>query len=58
MINYCPHQNGNEGQVHNTQGAETPGHEAGTISRICAALKDHQEGHQSTMVEVEVKIAE
>ena len=57
LIKYCPHRNGNDSQVHNTQGADTVGHEAGTIPRICASLKDRQEGHQSTVVELEGKIA-
>ena len=48
----------NEGQVHNTQGDETVGHEAGTIPRVCAVLEDRQEGHNSTMVEVAGKIVE
>ena len=33
------------------------GHEARTIPRICAVLEDHQEDHQSVVVEVEGKIA-
>ena len=31
--------------------------EAGIIPKICAMLEDHQEGHNSTMVEVEGEIA-
>ena len=53
----CPHENGNVSQVHNTQGAEIVGQVARTIPRIYAALKDCQADHQSTVVEVEGKIA-
>ena len=34
------------------------GQEANTIPKICAKLEDHQEGHNSTMVEVEGEIVE
>ena len=52
----CPLENGNEGQVPNTQEAETMGQEAGTIPKICAVLENYQEGHKLTMVEVEGEI--
>ena len=39
----CPLENGNEGQVPNTQEAETMGEEARTIPNICVVLEDHQE---------------
>ena len=55
---YCPLENRNEGQVPSTQEAEIVGQEAVTISKICAVLEDHQEGHNSTVVEVEGDIAE
>ena len=29
MIKYCPHRNGNEGQIQSTQGVETVGQEPG-----------------------------
>ena len=54
----CPLENGNEGQVHITQEAETMGKEAGIIPKICAVLEDPQEGHNSTVVEVEGEIVE
>ena len=54
----CPLENGNEGQVHNTQEAETVGQEAGIIPKLCATLEYHQAGHNSTVVEVEGEIVE
>ena len=53
----CPLENGNEGRVHNTQGAETVGQKAGKIPKICAVLEDHRAGHKSTVVEVEGEIS-
>ena len=53
-----PLENGKEGQVHSTQEAETVGMEAGTFPKICAVLEDHQEGHNSTVIEDEGEIAE
>ena len=52
-----PHENGNVRKVHNIQGVEAAGQVARNIPRIYAVLKDHQEDHQSTVVEVEGKIA-
>ena len=57
MLRNCLHHNGNASQVHNIQGDETVGQVARTVPRIYAALDDRQEDHQSTMVEVEGKIA-
>ena len=34
------------------------GQEVGIIPKICAVLEDHQEGHNSTVVEVEGQIVE
>ena len=34
------------------------GQEEGIITKICAVLEDHQEGHNSTLVEVEGDIVE
>ena len=34
------------------------GQEVGAIPKICAVLEDHQEGHNSTVVEVEGEIIE
>ena len=53
----CPLENGNEGQVHITQEAETMGQEVGAIPKICVVLEDHHEGHNSIVVEVEGEIA-
>ena len=57
MLRNCLHRNGNVSQVYNIQGAGTVGQVARTIPRIYAALEDRQADHQSTVVEVEGKIA-
>ena len=57
MLRNCPHRNENVSQVHNIQGAEIVGQVVRIILRIYAALEDCQADHQSTMVEVEGKIA-
>ena len=57
MLRNCLHQNGNISQVHNIQGDETMGQVARTIPRIYVAQEDRQADHQSTVVEVEGKIA-
>ena len=54
----CPLENRNEGKSPSTQEVETVGQESGTIPKICAMLEDHQEGHNSTLVEVEGDILE
>ena len=51
------HENGYVRQAHNIQGAETMGQVERTVPRIYVALEDHQQDHQSTMVEVEGNIA-
>ena len=53
----CPLENRNEGQVPSTQEAETVGQEAEIIPKIFVVLEGHQEGHNSTVVEVEGEIA-
>ena len=53
----CPLEYGNEGQVPSTQEAETVCQDTWIILKICAVLEDHQEGHNSTVVEVEGEIA-
>ena len=58
MLRNCLDQNGNVIQVHNIQGDETVGQVTRSIPRIYAELEDFQADHQSTMVEVEGKIAE
>ena len=58
LIKYCPHQSRNEGQVPNTEGPETVDQEEGTNPKICVVLEDHQEDHQSSVVEVEGEIVE
>ena len=57
MLRKCSHQNVNVIQVHNIQGAETVVQVVRTIPRIYATLEDRQADHQSTVVEVEGKIA-
>ena len=56
MRGNCPLENGNEGKVPSTQEVENVGQDAWTIPKICAVLEDHQEGHNSTLVEVEVRL--
>ena len=58
MHRNCPVENGNLGQAHNIQEAETMGQVTRTIPRIYAALEDRQENHRSTMLQVEGKIVE
>ena len=58
MRKNCALANRNEGQIPSTQEAETMGQESGIIPKICAVLEDHQEGHNSTVVEVEGEIVE
>ena len=58
MYRNCLPQNRNEGQVPSTQEAKNMGQEARTIPKICAVLEDHQEVHNSNVVEVEGDIAE
>ena len=55
---YCPLENKREGKVPRTEEEETVGQEVGIIPKICTVLEDHQEGHNSTMVEFEGEIAE
>ena len=58
MCRNRPLKNGYVRQAHNIQEAETMGQVARIVPRIYATLEHHQEDHQSTMVEVEGKIAE
>ena len=53
---YCPLENESVRPAYNIQGAETVDQVA-RVPRIYAALEDHQADHQSTVVEVEGKIA-
>ena len=57
MLRNCSHQNGSTKKVHNIQEVETVGQVVRTIPRIYVALEDRWVDHQSTMVEVECKIA-
>ena len=52
-----PYENGYVRQAHEIQEAEIVGQVARTIHRIYAALEDLHADHQSTVVEVEGKIA-
>ena len=54
----CPLENRNEGEVPSTQEAKTMGQEVGIVPKICAVLEYPQEGHNSTVVEVEGEIVE
>ena len=54
----CPLENGYVRQTHIIQEAEMVGQVARTVPRIYAALEDHQEDHESTMVEVVGNIVE
>ena len=57
MRRNCPHENGYVKQDHNIQGAQMVGQVRRTVPIIYASLEDRQEDRQSTMVEVEGKIA-
>ena len=58
MRRYCPLENESARRTYNIQEVETVGQVARAIPRIYAALEDHQEDHQSTVVEVVGKIIE
>ena len=58
MRRNCPLKNESARPAYNIQEAETMGQVARVVPRIYAALEDHQEDHQSTMVEVLGKIVE
>ena len=53
-----PLDNKSARQSYNLQEVEIVGQVARAIPRICAALEDRQEDHQSTVVEVVGKIVE
>ena len=52
MHRNCPLEDGNAKPAYNIQEAEIVGQVARVVPRIYAALEDHQEDHQSTVVEV------
>ena len=54
----CPLENENARTTYNIKEAETVGQVARVIPRIYATLEDHQLDHQSTVVEVAVKIVD
>ena len=54
----CPLENENERPTYNIQEAKIVGQVARVVPRIYAALEDHQEDHQLTMVEVASNIVE
>ena len=58
MHRNCPLENVNTKLDSNIQEEETMGQVPRVVPRIYAALEDHQEDHQSTMVEVAGKIVE
>ena len=58
MRRNCPLENESARLAYNIHEAEIVGQVARTAPRIYAALEDHQEDHQSIVVEVEGKIVE
>ena len=58
MRRNCPLENESARPAYNVQEAETVGQVVRAVPRIYAALEDHQEDHQSTVVEVAGKIVE
>ena len=58
MYKICPLENESARTYYNIQEEETVGQVARVIPRIYTALEDHQEDHNSTMVEVVGKIDE
>ena len=54
----CPLENENARPTYNVQEAEIVGQVARVIPRIYAALEDHQEDHQSTVVDVACNIVD
>ena len=58
MRKNCPLKNESARPSYNLQEVETMGQVVKGIPRIYAALEDYQEDHQSTVVEVVVKIVE
>ena len=58
MRRNCPLENESARPAYNVQEVETVGQVARAVPRIYAALEDHQEDHQSTVVEVSGNIVE
>ena len=58
MRRYFPLENESARPAYNIQGVETVGQVEMVVPRICAALEDFQEDHQSIVVEVAGKIVE
>ena len=58
MHRYFPLENENARLAYNIQEAEIVSQVARAVPRIYAALEDHQEDHQTTVVEVASKIIE
>ena len=58
MRRSCPLENESARPNYNIQEAKTVGQVARAVPRIYAALEDHQEDHQSNVVEVIGKIVE
>ena len=57
LLSNCPHKHENARTLHNAQDATTIIVVVRSIPRIYASLEDRQTDHQSSMVEVEGKIA-
>ena len=58
MHRTCPLENESARPSYNIQEAKTSGQVEREVPIIYAALEDHQENHQSTMVEIAGKIVE
>ena len=58
MRKNCPLESEYVSQAHNIQETKTMGQVVRVVPRIYAAVEDNQADHQSTVVEVEGKIAE
>ena len=58
MRRNCPLEDGYVSPSYNIQEAKKMGQVERTVPRVYAALEDCQEYHQSTMVEVAIKITE
>ena len=58
MRRTCPLENESARPAYNIQEEETMGQVESVVPRIYAALKDYQEDHQSTVVEVSSKIVD
>ena len=56
MHRNCPLENESARPAYNIQEAEIVGQVARVVPRIYVVLEDHQEDHQSTVIEVQVRL--